>query len=133
MGMRISLDDPEISDHPSPQHVWNGSEWIVKLTPDWTGLTNSLAGSAVFAKIWVAAEGADATTIAALKKAMNVGKAFSLIQASLQNQRIEDLWFAIASLRENLSTIPVVGDFSAEELGWLNSLLETHQFPFRLE
>lgn len=129
---RISPEDIEISEPPSSQHTWDGSGWIVDLKPDWVALTNDFAGSAVFAKIWVAADGTDATTIAALKKAMNAGKAFALIQTSLQTQRLPDLEFAIASLRQNLSEIASIGDFTAEELDWINGLLETHQFPFRL-
>lgn len=132
MGDRISTEDPEISDRPSPQHVWIGSDWQLQLKPDWAGLMNSLRGSAVYIKIWIAAREAEATTIAALKKTVKTNTSLTLLQDSFKTESLDDLQFAIATLREDLSAIASIGDFNAEELDWINSLLETHQFPFRL-
>lgn len=131
-GDRISLADPEISDRPSPAHIWDGEQWQIQLKPDWVGLMGSLRGSAVYTKIWVAARESEANTVAALKKTVKANTALTLLQDSFKSESLQDLEFAIATLREDLSAISTAGDFSAEELAWINRLLETYQFPFRL-
>ncbi|PZV16126.1 MAG: hypothetical protein DCF22_06015 [Leptolyngbya sp.] len=131
-GGLISPEDSKIPDKPSPQHVWDGSEWQYQLKPNWAGLMDSLRGSAVYAKIWTAAREPEASTVAALKKTVKANTALTLLQDSFKSESMDDLQFAIATLREDLSAIASVGDFTSKELIWINSLLETHQFPFRL-
>jgi hypothetical protein len=131
-GDRVSLDDPEISDRPSSQHIWNVDQWQLQLKPDWTGLMDDLRGSAVYTKIWIAAREAEAGTIAALKKTVKANTALTLLQDSFKTENLDDLQFAIATLRDDLSAISLIGDFNSEELDWINGLLESHQFPFRL-
>lgn len=131
-GDRISLDDPEIGDRPSSQHIWIGDQWQLQLRPDWAGLMDSLRGSAVYTKIWIAAREAEAGTVAALKKTVKANTALTLLQDSFKTENLQDLEFSIATLREDLSAIGSVGDFNSEEMDWINGLLETHQFPFRL-
>jgi hypothetical protein len=132
---------------PSSLHYWDGvsHQWqlpepvsLAIATPsspeDWDGLTNALRNTAVFAKVYGAATQPEASTIAALTKTLKANTAYTLLMDTLsKTHHSGDLQFAIAQLREVMATIAAIGDFTPEELAWLNQHLKSNGFEIRLE
>ncbi|WP_088893221.1 hypothetical protein [Leptolyngbya ohadii] len=113
-------------DRPSPAHYWDGerNEWVlpelppIPAIPRWDWLTDSVRGSALFQRSYLASEQSTA-----------VNAAFTLLMASLTTTRnLNDLRFAFARLRVGLQALEI--DFSVEELEWLGGkLLECNFDP----
>jgi len=131
-GDRIHPDDLEIAACPSPQHRWNGEAWELEPRPDWEGLMNDIRGTEVYAKVYTAANDPEANTIAALKKTIQANTAFTLLQDTFKSQNLQDLQFAITTLRALMADISTVGDFTTEQLQWINQKLSDRGFPIQL-
>lgn len=140
--------DPQIPDRPSPDHVWSGAEWQLPATlPNWAGLLSSLRGSAVYSRLYTAANDAEANTVAATRAALRASNPFTLLQDTMQVMalRVEaglvtpesntaalaDLEFAIASLRLAMAET-AAGDLSSEEITWINTQLTANGFGLQL-
>ena len=115
-GDRISFDDPEISNCPSPRHVYKDGAWALEPWYDWQGLKNALRGSVFFAMAF-------GTTNA---------NAFTLLNSTFNSLssnegRLLDLTFAIAQVRLGM---PV--DYTEPQLTELRGLLAQYGFPIFL-
>ena len=112
-GDRISFDDPEISDPPSPRHVYKDGAWALEPWYDWQGLKTALRGSVFFA----------------LAFGTTNSNAFSLLNStfdslSANDGKLQDLTFAIAQVRLGMSP-----DYTSAQLTELRALLEEYGFP----
>ena len=112
-GDRISFDDPEISDPPSPRHVYKNAVWALEPWYDWQGLKNAMRGTVFFGMAIGTAN----------------ANAFSLMLATLDSGspdegRLQDFVFAVAAVRAGM---PV--DYTAPQLSELRGLLEQYGFP----
>ena len=115
MGDRIA-DDPEISDRPSPRHVYKDGSWALEPWYDWQGLKNALRGSVFFA----------------LAFGTTNTNAFTLLNSTFNSLssnegRLLDLTFAIAQVRLGM---PV--DYTEAQLTELRGLLAQYGFPIFL-
>lgn len=120
MGDRAHPDDQEIGDRPSLDHVWRDGDWRLELTPDWEGLINDLRGTEVFSRVY----GAAASTIEA-------NTAYTLLMDTLtKTHNLTDLEFAIGALRQAMTG--TVGDFTPEQIVWINGKLSDRGFVLRL-
>lgn len=109
-------------DRPSPQHYWDtqSNQWTLPptppaapITPDWKRLENELRGSILFQKGYGAAE-----------RTLKANAAFTLLTNALTTtHNLNDLKFAFSRLREALSGISAIGDFTSEELETIASKL----------
>ena len=112
-GVIYDPGDIEISDPPSPKHVYKDGAWVVQLWYDWQGLKTALRGSVFFALAF-------GTTNA---------NAFSLLNSTFDSNsanegKLQDLTFAIAQVRLGMPT-----DYTSAQLTELRALLEEYGFP----
>ena len=115
MGDRIA-DDAEISDRPSPRHVYKNAIWVLEPWYDWQGLKNALRGSVFFA---LAFGTTNANAFTLLNSTFN--------SLSSNEGRLLDLTFAIAQVRLGM---PV--DYTEAQLTELRGLLAQYGFPIFL-
>ena len=115
IGNRIA-DDPEISDRPSPRHVYKNAIWVLESWYDWQGLKNALRGSVFFA---LAFGTTNANAFTLLNSTFN--------SLSSNEGRLLDLTFAIAQVRLGM---PV--DYTEAQLTELRGLLAQYGFPIFL-
>ena len=115
IGNRIA-DDVEISDRPSPRHVYKNAIWVLELWYDWQGLKNALRGSVFFA---LAFGTTNANAFTLLNSTFN--------SLSSNEGRLQDLTFAIAQVRLGM---PV--DYTEAQLTELRGLLAQYGFPIFL-
>ena len=115
-GDRISDDDPEISNRPSPRHVYKNAIWVLEPWYDWQGLKNALRGSVFFA---LAFGTTNANAFTLLNSTFN--------SLSSNEGRLLDLTFAIAQVRLGM---PV--DYTEAQLTELRGLLAQYGFPIFL-
>ena len=129
-------------DRPGENCFWSVPDraWVCPEPPaeivvtDWDGLVNSLRGTAVFAKIYVAATQPETNTIAALTKTLKANTGYTLLMDTLtKTHNLQDLQFALGQLRAALGSISTVGDFTADEIAWINERLVAHHFPIQLD
>lgn len=131
-------------DRPSERHTWNPAnhQWelpailpvVVPQEKDWKGLEEDFRGSAIYAKVYTATIQPDANTIAALIKTQRAASAHTLLLSALTSTKSEaDLLFAITELRGAMASITNVGDFTAEQVAFINERLELRGFDLRLE
>ncbi len=113
---------------PSPEHYWNGATntWVAPspLTPfqDWDKLISFLDSSPEWGRAYGAAE-----------KTIKANTAFTLLLTTLTSLRkIETLEFALNKLREAMSGISGIGDFTTEEIASIDGKLEAAGFDLRL-
>ena len=114
-GDRIA-DDVEISDRPSPRHVYKDGSWVLEPWYDWQGLKNALRGSVFFA---LAFGTTNANAFTLLNSTFN--------SLSSNEGRLLDLTFAIAQVRLGM---PV--DYTEAQLTELRGLLAQYGFPIFL-
>ena len=115
MGDHIA-DDPEISDRPSPRHVYKDGSWALKLWYDWQGLKDALRGSVFFALAF-GTTNANAFTL--------LNSTFNSISSN--EGRLQDLTFAIAQVRLGMTV-----DYTEAQLTELRGLLAQYGFPIFL-
>ncbi|MCC5636343.1 hypothetical protein LC593_10825 [Nostoc sp. CHAB 5844] len=117
---------------PSPQHTWDEQThtWIepealpvAQLSaPNWDALIASLENSPEWGKAYTAAE-----------RTLKANTAFTTLLTTLTSlRRTETLEFAIAKLREAMSGIAGIGDFTLEELASINQKLAAAGFDLVL-
>jgi hypothetical protein len=127
-GQAIKLKPPQ----PSETAYWNpqAKEWqepqvpvpTGETEPNWTMLIDSLRNSPQWGRAFAAA----CITLKA-------NTAFTTLMATLSGlHSIETLEFAIARLREEMTEIAEVGDFSADEITELNHKLSDAGFNLQL-
>ena len=114
-GDRIA-DDAEISDPPSPRHVYKNAVWVLEPWYDWQGLKNALRGSVFFA---LAFGTTNANAFTLLNSTFN--------SLSSNEGRLLDLTFAIAQVRLGM---PI--DYTEAQLTELRGLLAQYGFPIFL-
>lgn len=131
-GDRVAFEDPEILERPSPNHQWVNGAWVSVVAQNWEGLMISLRGTPIYAKLYVASTQPDSDTVAALTKTIQANTALTLLQDSIKFQSLTDMEFAIAQLRSVLAST-TLGDFSPEEIDWINTQLSSNGFPLQLE
>lgn len=149
------IEGPELADpyfdgeaiqpkpaQPSQQHRWNleTHQWELPAMPtpviveDWKGLENDLRGSDVYAKLYTAITQPETNTIAALTKMMRANAAYTLLMTTITTTHaLPDFYFAITELRTVLGTISTIGDFSSEQIAFINQKLEDRGFSLRLD
>ena len=115
MGDRIA-DDPEISDRPSPRHVYKNGSWALQPWYDWQGLKNAMRGTVFFA---LAFGTTNANAFALLNSTFN--------SLSSNEGRLLDLTFAIAQVRLGMTV-----DYTEAQLTELRGLLAQYGFPIFL-
>lgn len=120
-------------EQPSPMHVWDESAKIwVELSPpsmeiapifqNWDGLLTELRGSAFFAKCFGAAE-----------RTLKANAAWTLLYGTLtRTHHLEDLMFSLFKMREAMSGIAAIGDFTDEEIEQVNKILTESGFELQL-
>jgi hypothetical protein len=115
---------------PSPSHYWDAinNEWVLPFIPpvfvaeDWDKLTSLLDNSPEWGRAYSAAE-----------RTLKANTAFTTLLTTLTTLRkIETLQFVIAKLREAMSAISGLGDFSAEEIASINQKLTECGFELQL-
>ncbi|RCJ20116.1 hypothetical protein A6S26_05190 [Nostoc sp. ATCC 43529] len=115
---------------PSPEYYWDSAinEWVAPDPPtpsqiqDWDKLISLLDSSPEWGKAYAAAE-----------KTLKANTAFTTLLTTLTSLRkTETLEFAIARLREAMSNISGIGDFTAEEIASIDGKLEAAGFDLRL-
>ena len=127
IGDRIAWDDSEISDPPSPRHVYKDGAWALEPWYDWQGLKDALRGSVFFA---MAFGTTNSNAFALLNSTLNSissneGKLLNSISSN--EGKMQDLTFAIANVRLGM---PV--DYTEQQLADLRSLLQEYGFPIFL-
>lgn len=117
-------------DRPSPQHYWDEQThtWIapaienISIFFNWDMLVASLFNSPEWAKAYSASE-----------KTLKANTAFTTLLTTLTNlRRVETLEFAIAKLREAMTGIAGIGDFTTEEIASINGKLTAAGFDLQL-
>ncbi len=118
-------------DRPSDLYEWDRQthEWVAPQQPlpftpqqNWEELLAQLRGSAFFAKCFNAAE-----------RTLKANAAWTLLYGTLtRTHNLEDLQFSLYKMREALSGIAAIGDFTPEEVEALNQMLEQTGFELRL-
>lgn len=133
------LERPEKPD-PScfwdvEQKVWRSPDPLpIIKTQDWKGLEEDFRGSAIYAKVYFAGKYPEANTIAALTKTQGAAQAGNLLTASLTaTHSVDDLMFAISEVRSALTSINSIGDFTAEQMAFINERLIVRGFDFQLD
>jgi hypothetical protein len=109
--------DPEAPDRPSPQHVWDGSQWVAPAAvPHWGALYDRLRGSDLFAKAFSTSQ---TNALALLLSTLNSNA------PAADAGRLADFDFAIMVIRLGLAE-----DFTLEQVDRFNQLLLECDFPF---
>lgn len=115
-------------ERPSPSHVWSVTQktWIEQSLPapglaiDWTGFLAALRNTPVFARIYSAST-----------QSLRANSAYTLLTSTLTTtHNLDDFQWAIAELREGMTTS--TGDFSNEEIEWINQKLDLFGFDFEV-
>ncbi|MBW4670423.1 MAG: hypothetical protein KME60_24160 [Cyanomargarita calcarea GSE-NOS-MK-12-04C] len=120
-------------EQPSNEHYWDSTTnaWeatkpavvpLINLEENWDKLISLLQSSPEWAHAYTAAE-----------RTLKANTAFTTLLSSLTTLRkVETLQFALAKLREAMSSISGLGDFSAEEIASINQKLTDSGFDFQL-
>ena len=124
-GESIQIKPPR----PSPSHFWDNAleNWILPIIPEnsvpnWDKLILLLDNSPEWGRVYAAAE-----------KTLKANTAFTTLLTTLTNLRkVETLEFALAKLREAMSAISGIGDFTAEEIASINQKLTDCGFDLQL-
>ncbi|MBW4677769.1 MAG: hypothetical protein KME52_28375 [Desmonostoc geniculatum HA4340-LM1] len=115
---------------PEARAIWDNEqlEWIVPpprqmpSTPDWGKLIALLDSSPEWGRAYAASE-----------KTLKANTAFTAMLTTLTNfRKTETLEFALAKLREAMTGISGVGDFTAEEIVSINQKLTDCGFELQL-
>ncbi len=94
----------------------------IQSIPNWKALENSLRQS----EVWAKAFGASTRTLKAQA-------AFSLLYGTLTvTHNLDDLRFSIMLLREAMSSIAGLGDFTSEEISFINAVLNNNNIALEL-
>ncbi|MBH8566699.1 hypothetical protein I8748_31880 [Nostoc sp. CENA67] len=128
----VYLDGSDIKakpPKPSEAHYWDGEllEWKifhhdVTSFPDWDKLISLLHNSPEWARAYAAAE-----------RTLKANTAYTTLLTTLSSfRRLENLEFAIAKLREAMSGIAGIGDFTSEEITSINQKLTDCGFDLQL-
>lgn len=113
-------------DRPSDRHIWLQNEWQLLTTQspsaiDWVGMLNSLRGSTIFGKIYQAST-----------EDLRVNTAYTLLTSTLvSTHNLEDFEWAIEELRTGMLNTSI-GDFTSDDVNWINSQLESYGFTIVL-
>ncbi len=130
----IYFEDGQIlekPDRPSPTHFWDeeNNEWITQtLEPlpqgeNWNALLAEMRGSLFFAKCFNAAE-----------RTLKANAAWTLLYGTLtRTNDLNDLMFSLIKMREAMSGIAAIGDFTIAEIDQINQILTQSGFEFQLE
>ena len=115
-------------DQPSDRHYWdpNLREWVelqsVDTTgPRWEGLLSTLRGSPLWAKVFTAS-----------KANLDCNSSFTVLYGTLSSDRnIDTLEWAIGAMRASMVAASI-GDFTADEIAEINTMLSSNRFPFQI-
>lgn len=118
-------------EKPSPTAIWNVEAhlWtepetfvIPSLPLDWDKLIAALDSSPEWERAYTASE-----------RTLKANTAFTTLMSALTSiRKVETLQFALSKLREAMSGISGLGDFTPEEINSINQKLEDAGFDLRL-